>query len=336
MLLVGDVGGTTIRLALTTTERGPRDVLITEEFRSADFEGLGPVVEVFLATSGLTPISACFSVAGPVMQGRTHLTNLSWDLDEGMLAKAFSVGRVSLLNDLQAIALAIPHLQPSEVIEINSGEGAQGAPLAVVAPGTGLGEAFMIWDGRTYIPCASEGGHADFAPTNAVQSGLWAFLTDRFGRVAYERAASGSGLPNIYDYVRSVDPASENPDFRDALRTVSDRAPLILQAGVNDPVNNPLAAETIRIFIDVLGAESANLALKVLATGGVYLAGGLPPRLIAQLQDGAFMRAFTAKGRFAGLLQKVPVKVVMTNAALLGAAIHGLQRDQSCDESAQI
>jgi glucokinase len=286
------------------------------------------VVEVFLAKAGSKPTSACFCVAGPVMKGRTHLTNLSWDLDESALAEAFGVGRVSLLNDLKSIALAIPHLEPFEVVEINAGEAAEHAPLAVLAPGTGLGEAFMIWDGRAYIPCASEGGHADFAPTNAVQSGLWAFLTDRFRRVAYERVASGSGLPNIYDYVRSVDPGSENPDFRNALRAVSDRTPTILEAGVNDSVKNPLAAETVRIFIDVLGAESANLALKVLATGGVYLAGGLPPRLIAQLQDGAFMRAFTAKGRFAGLLQKIPVKVVMTNAALLGAAIHGLDMDQ--------
>ena len=336
MLLVGDVGGTTIRLALATAERGPRDFLIVEEFSSADYAGLAPVVEVFLAKAGAKPKSACFCVAGPVIQGRTHLTNLSWDLDEDALAEAIGVPRAILLNDLKAIALAIPHLQPSEVIEINPGEGAKHAPMAVVAPGTGLGEAFMIWDGRAFIPCASEGGHADFAPTNAVQSGLWAFLTDRFRRVAYERVASGSGLPNIYDYVRSVDPGSEIPEFRDALRTVSDRAPMILQAGVNDAVKNPLAAEAVRIFIDVPGAESANLALKVLATGGVYLAGGLPPRLVPQLQDGAFMRAFTAKGRFAGLLQKVPVKVVMTNAALLGAAIHGLELDQSCDDGAQI
>jgi glucokinase len=194
-----------------------------------------------------------------------------------------------------------------------------------MAPGTGLGEAFLIWSGTAYVACPSEGGHRDFAPANEVQAGLWSYLTDRFRHVAYERVAAGIGVQNVYDYVRSCDPSSESPAFAAALQAAIDRAPLIIDAALQNPDNNPLAAQALRIIIDVWGAEASNLALTVLATGGVYLAGGLPPRVLPQLQDGSFLRAFCAKGRFANLLRDVPIKVVIINAALLGAAIVGLE-----------
>jgi glucokinase len=230
-----------------------------------------------------------------------------------------------LLNDLAAIAHAVPHLKPEEVVDINPGKAKPQGAIAVMAPGTGLGEAFLIWGGTAYVACPSEGGHRDFGPTNHVQAGLWSYLTDRFRHVAYERVAAGIGVQNVYDYVRSRDPSSESPAFAAALQAATDRTPLIIDAALQNPDNNPLAAQALRIMIDVWGSEAGNLALTVLATGGVYLAGGLPPRVLPQLRDGSFLRAFCAKGRFSNLLRDVPIKVVTINAALLGAAIVGLE-----------
>ena len=326
MLIAGDIGATTTRLALVSAEAGPREFVAEREFHTSDYKGLQPVVEAFLAKLGARAEHACFDVAGPVMGGRTQLTNLRWEFDEAALRNGLGLKTVTLLNDLHAIAQAVPHLTHRDMVTINAGAAQDHAPLAVLAPGTGLGEAFLIWGGANYIACSSEGGHADFAPTNPTQVGLLAFLVARYRHAAYERVGSGSGLADVYDYVRSLDPAAENPAFAAALFAAKDRAPLIMDAAANDPANNPLASQTLRIVIDVWGAEAANLALKVLATGGVYLAGGLPPRVLPQLTDGAFLRAFRAKGRFVDLLGAIPVHVITMNAALLGASIHGLEQ----------
>ena len=325
VLIAGDIGGTKTLLALFDQAGGPREPLTTAEFRSADYAGLAPMVRQFLAEAETRADCASFDVAGPVAGGRAQLTNLPWTLDEETLRRDLGLTRVTLLNDLTAVAVSIPHLRPDELYTINSGTAEPHGPLAVVAPGTGLGEAFLVWDGQAYFPCASEGGHADFAPVNELQDELLRFMRERFGHVPYERVCSGSGLPNLYDFLRDAGHADEPPGFAAELAEATDRTPLLVQAAVGDPAAHPLAAAAVALFVSILGAEAGNLALKVLASGGVYLAGGMPGRLIPQLGDGRFMEAFVAKGRFADRLATMPVQVITTRAALLGAAIHGLE-----------
>ncbi len=325
MLLAGDIGGTKTLLALFASETGPRRPAAQAEFRSADYSGLTMMVREFLDQSGASADCACFDVAGPVVGGLARLTNLPWVLDEEALRRDLGFARVTLLNDLAAVAVAVPHLQPDELHAINVGHADPQGAIAVVAPGTGLGEAFLVWAGDAYRACASEGGHADFAPANEEQADLLRFMRARFGHVPYERVCSGSGLPNLYDFLRDAGHAAEPPAFADELAAAADRTPLIVKAALEDPAGNPLATAAIGLFIEILGAEAGNLALKVLSTGGVYLAGGMPARLIPQLEAGPFMNAFIDKGRFADRLAAMPVHVVTTRAALLGAAVYGLE-----------
>ncbi|MEA2732300.1 MAG: glucokinase [Acetobacteraceae bacterium] len=325
MLIAGDIGGTKTLLALYVPESGARKPIAQAEFHSANYHSLEDIVRAFIEQTNRPVEAACFDVAGPVINGRAHLTNLPWVLDEGMMEQTLGLKRVMLLNDLKAVAYAVPHLLPEDVHTINEGRADPHGPMAVIAPGTGLGEAFSIWNGSTYVACSSEGGHADFAPTDETQAALRHYLSDRYGHVAYERVCSGSGLPNIYDFLRDSKFAPEPAALAAILAQAADRTPIIFEAALQDPAD-ALCAATLDLFVSILGAEAGNLALKVLATGGVYLGGGIPPRILSRLDDGRLMRAFVSKGRFADLLAKVPVKVITTQAALLGAALYGLDQ----------
>jgi glucokinase len=324
MLIAGDIGGTKTLLALFSPEDGPRKPVAEAEFPSANYPGLEDVVRAFLKKVDRPVTAACFDVAGPVLAGRAHLTNLPWVIEEARLARELGLKRVTLLNDLKAIAYAVPYLLAEEVAPINPGTPEPHGPIAIIAPGTGLGEAFLIWSGTEYIACASEGGHADFAPIDGLQGELWQRLCQRYGHVAYERVCSGSGIPNIYDFLRDAGHAPEEPDFAAQLLGLRDRTPLIMQAALKGPDANPLCASTLDIFVSALGAEAGNLALKVLATGGVYLGGGIPPRILSRLTDGRFMRAFLNKGRLSEVLTAMPVNVITAPAPLIGAAMRGL------------
>ncbi len=326
MLIAGDIGATKTLLALYTEERGPRCPLVEREFPSEAFAGLADIVRVFLSDVGQEVTAGCFDVAGPVVGGRAELTNLPWLIEEETLARELGLARVSIINDLMAVAYAVPHLQENELWAINPGKAEPHCPIAILAPGTGLGEAFLIRNGSKHIACASEGGHADFAPVDSLQAALLEHLARTFGHVSYERVCSGSAIPGLYAFLRAREPTAESAEFARRLAAAKDRTRLIVAAALEDSAKNPLAPATLDLFVSVLGAEGGNLVLKVLATGGLYLAGGMPERILPRLEDGRFMRAFTAKGRFAGFLRDVPVKVVVTKAALLGAACYGLER----------
>ncbi len=324
-LLAGDVGGTKTELAVFTSESGPQTPLRVARFPSGEYPSLERVVEAFLAEANVTVEAACFDVAGPVVNGRAHVTNLPWVIDAGDLARAFGWRAVTVLNDLEAVAHALPLLQRADLHTLNAGVPVTGGAMAVVAPGTGLGEAFVTWrDGRAFAH-PSEGGHAEFAPQTEREIGLLRYLLERFDHVSYERVCSGIGIPNIYDYLRDSGEFAETPRIREHLATATDRTPIIVEAAQSDAGACPLCAATVETFVGVLGGEAGNLALKILATGGVFVGGGIPPRILPALQHGGFMRAFLRKGRFAGLMARIPVHVIVhPRAALLGAASAGL------------
>ena len=233
MLLVGDIGGTKTDLAVITPEAGPRAPLAFAEFPSASYTGLEAIVREFLGRVALPVTRACFGVAGSVIRGRVKTTNLPWVIEAEALAKAFGLESVRLLNDLEAIAWAVPLLRPDDLVLLNAAAPVTGGALAIIAPGTGLGEAFLTWDGSRYLAHASEGGHADFAPTNASQIGLLQYLHERHAHVSVERVCSGLGIPYIYDYLRDTHYAPESPDVSERLAHAADRTPIIVDAALH-------------------------------------------------------------------------------------------------------
>lgn len=321
-LLAGDVGATKTALALVSTDAGPRRPVAQATFPSADYPSLEAVVHAFLDQTRATVRSASFGVPGPVVGGRAHTTNIPWIVDEARLEQELRLSSVLLINDLTATASAVPHLRPDDVRTLNAGRREPGGAIAVIAPGTGLGEAFLTWDGRRYRAHPSEGGHADFGPATERQRGLLAYLEARDQHVSYERVCSGRGLPHIYAYLKESGAAREPAWLAARLAAAKDPTPVIIEAALN---TDPLAAATLEMFVSILGAEAGNLALKVLATGGVYVGGGIPPRFVSALADGRFMQSFCRKGRFSELLSRVPVHVIVRpGTALLGAAYAGL------------
>lgn len=325
MLLAGDIGGTKTELAIFSPARGARQPLAQARFPSRSYQGLGPIVKEFLAASGIAVRRACFGVAGPVIGGRAKVTNLPWELAESSLAAELGLESVHLMNDLVAIALAVPLLQAAELAVLNDVPPDPEGAIAVIAPGTGLGEAFLTWDGSTYRAFPSEGGHAGFAPANPLQAGLLACLMERYDHVSVERVCSGLGIPNLYHYLRDSGRVPESPEMASQLESGGDRTRMISEAALLPSNPDSLSVATLSLFVSILAAEAGNLALKVLATGGVYLAGGIPAHVLPLLQQGRFIEDFARKGRLGEVLRRMPVKVVLRRAALLGAARWGLE-----------
>jgi glucokinase len=326
-LLAGDIGGTKTTLGVYSSLSGPRKPLAEATFASAEYATLEVLASEFLGQAGLTVTRASFGVAGPVVGGRADVTNLPWTVDERTMAETLGLQGVRLLNDLDAIAHAVPILDQSDVHTLHRGEPVHHGAIAVVAPGTGLGEAFLTWDGSRYEAHASEGGHADFAPRDELQIGLLRYLLRDLERVSYERVCSGHGLPNIYRYLRDAGHAEEPLWLKQQLAAAEDPTPVIANATLDKTPPCPLCVATLEVFVSILGAEAGNLALKVVATGGVYLGGGIPPRILPILEKGHFLDAFQAKGRLSDLIAPIPVHVILNpRTALLGAAQHGLEQ----------
>jgi glucokinase len=328
LLLAGDIGGTKTNLAIYSAEAGPRSPLEEATLPSGEYDSLEGLAREFLSQVDRPISRASFGVAGPVVAGQATITNLPWVMNEAQLAEALKISSVHLLNDLVAIANAVPTLQSTDVHTLNESQPVEGGAIAIVAPGTGLGEAYLTWDGTGYNAYASEGGHADFAPTNPLQVSLLQYLQQRQGHVSFESVCSGKGIPNIYDFLRDTGYAREPAWLAEQLAQVKDRTPVIVQAALEEGHPCELCTATVETFVSILGAEAGNMALKVLASGGVYLGGGIPPRLLSILErDELFMAAFRSKGRLSELLVDMPVHVILNSkAALLGAACYGLAR----------
>jgi glucokinase len=318
MILAGDIGGTHTRLALFREETGQLRMAADRTYPSRDHQSLEDIVSLFRRDRHENVESACFGVAGPVLDGRANISNLTWTVDATSLAKLLGLHKVWLINDLAAHASGIDGLQPADLIPLNPGEPVEGN-AALIAPGTGLGEAGLFWNGTRRVPFASEGGHADFAPRNDLEISLQKYLRAKFGRVSYERILSGPGVKNIYDFLRDSGLEQEPASLRDELLQAEDPQAIISHHGISG--DNAICERAIRIFVGVFGAEAGNLALRFLAVSGVYLSGGVSVKILPKLQEPLFMQAFLEKGRLSPLLQKVPVNVVRNEAVgLIGAA----------------
>ncbi len=318
MILAGDIGGTKTTLAIMDEVDQRLAVVEQERFASQEHKGLDAIVARFTADRQRRVRSACFGVAGPVKDGRCKTTNLPWVVDARALADHLGLQSVELINDLEANAYGIGVLAPDDFAFLHEGAEDAKGNAAMIAAGTGLGEAGIYWDGRYHHPFACEGGHTDFAPRNETELELLRFLRKRFDRVSYERILSGPGLFGIYQFLRSTGKEEEPTCLKEEI-SQGDPAAAISRAALSQ--KSELCIRALDLFVSLYGAEAGNLALKVMARGGLFVGGGIAPKIVPKLEDGTFMEAFLAKGRMRPLLEAIPVRVVLNEqTALLGAA----------------
>jgi glucokinase len=318
MILAGDIGGTNARLALFNVEDGRFSLVSATVFPSREYSGLDQIVSEFLQASDQHPDRACFGIAGPVRNGRVETSNLPWIVESDRLANELQLKKVFLINDLEANAWGIADLDLKDAVTLNQVKGNPQGNQAVIAAGTGLGEAGMYWDGTQHQVFASEGGHTDFAPRNELEVELFRYLNTQYGHVSYERILSGPGLVNVFHFLRDTGRGTE-PKWLTGEMQHSDAAAAISEAAMDGKC--ALCEQAVDIFVSVYAAEAGNLALKIMATGGVYLGGGIDPKMLPKLSGPLFMHAFAAKGRMQSLLEAIPVRVITNDkVALLGAA----------------
>jgi glucokinase len=325
MLIAGDIGATKTDLAIYGSQTGAHPALAEAQFHSADYPSLEAMVSEFLARTALPVDVASFAVAGPVIDGHVRTTNLPWSMDEASSAGDLKLKSVHFMNDLEAVARAVPILRPGDYDTLIAGRPVAGGAIAVIAAGTGLGESFLTWDGTHYVAHSSEGGHSDFAPTDARQIRLLGHLLERFEHVGVERVCSGIGVLNVYEFLRDAENIRESPEVARAIDAAPDRTKAIVDAAADPKGPSELCRLTVEMVASILASEAGNLALKVLATGGVYVAGGVALHVQRDLKEPRCARAFRNKGRFKELMEQIPVHLITTRAALLGAAKYGLE-----------
>lgn len=327
MILAGDIGGTSARLALCESN-GTALRIVTEQTRhSREYDSLEAIVREFCVSMNGNLRAACFGIAGPVSGGVARTPNLPWLVESESLARTLRLETVTLLNDLEANAYGIAALAPEEFVTLNAGVPDPRGHAAIISAGTGLGEAGLFWVGTEHRPFACEGGHADFAPNGELEVELLKYLQPKFGHVSWERVLSGPGLHNIYKFLRDRGHLDGQPTLVD--KECNEESPgAISRAAIERRC--PRCAQALEFFVGIYGAAAGNLALKFMARGGVYLGGGIAPKIIEKLREPHFMEAFVAKGRMRPLMETIPVRVIMNDkAALLGAANYALS-DLSC------
>src|SRR5882724_12921920 len=318
MILAGDIGGTNARLAVFDVMDGHFSLISASVFPSREYSSLDEIVSKFVRTANVHPHAACFGVAGPVRNGRVEASNLPWIIESKRLAEELDLKKTLLINDLEANAWGIAFLDPADLVSLNQVKGTPVGNQAVISAGTGLGQAGMYWDGSKHHVFACEGGHADFAPRTQLEVELFNYLHTRFGHVSYERIVSGPGLVNVFSFLRDTGRGAPPPWLSDEM-SQSDPAAAISRAGIEGKCG--LCEQAVDLFVSIYAAEAGNLALKIMATGGIYLGGGIAPKMLSKLSGPLFMQAFTGKGRMQALLEAMPVRVITNDRiALLGAA----------------
>ena len=321
MILAGDIGGTKTNLAYFAADSQTLTPTLVKSFPSQQYKTLNEVLQRLLSEHPAEITAAAFGIAGPVVNGRSKLTNLGWEVDVHEVAALLKLNSVGLINDLQATAYGTLRLSEQEKLVLNIGVPQPRAPIAVIAAGTGLGEGALIWDGRRYRSIPSEGGHSDFGPRNELEIDLLRFLLKKFERVSYERIVAGPGFVSLYEFFRSRVSYPEAQWLKNKMAN-GDPAAIVSQAGIEG--TDQVCVDVVKMFASLYGAEAGNLALKILATGGVYVGGGIAPKILPMIKR-YFMEAFTTKGRYSNLMRQMPVYVVLNDkAALVGAAHYAL------------
>lgn len=324
MLLVGDIGGTKTTIVLFSTPLDVNSPILEMTYESSEFKNLEDLVASFLKGRKAEITAAVFGAAGPVINNTVKITNLPWNIGAGNLAHKFDIPNIRIINDLEAIANSIPYLMEDDLFVLHEGAPDENCTLAVIAPGTGLGEAYLTWEAGAYHAHASEGGHSDFAPTTKLQGQFLTFMLERYDHVSYERVCSGMGIPNIYSFLRDRGYYDEPVWLADQLAQTDDPTPVIIKAAGNDELSCRLCNETVRMFTSILGAECGNLALKFKATGGVYIGGGMIPKMLDVIDLDELRDGYISKGRFKEFVSKIPIHLILNrNPAIVGAAHFG-------------